>query len=224
MSTTVVITPAIAASAGAGAALVPLAAIVGTALWAAARAAAHDPACAELLERSREQLRRERLATIELRTTDLERLRRCGVEARFEARAIARDSVRLSAGDEPVWAARTESGIRLIGDEAALRRLLVANTTSRVVEFLRGRGLEVETRDVGRELVVVGRGSGRRAVEVAVGGTGEARVDLKNFAGKECEREVRDLAAALEGTITSFCPKPEYYGTAAVRAGSATRA
>lgn len=226
MSTTVVISP-VAASGVAGSAVLPLALVVGTGLWAAARAmAAQDEVCAKLLAKSREDLRRERLASIELRTADIERLTRSALEARFQATPLPRGGVRLVGGSgHPVWAARTPNGIQLIGGETSLRCLLVANTASRVAEHLRSRGLQVETgRTRTGEITLVGKGVGAQAVEITVEASGEAQVDLGGFRGKECEQVVRDLATAIEGTITRFCPKPEYYGGAAVKVGGTERA
>jgi hypothetical protein len=226
MSTTVVISP-VAASGVAGSAILPLALVVGTGLWAAARAiAAQDETCAKLLAKSREDLRRERLAMLELRSADLGRLTRSALEARFQATSLPGGAVRLAEGSRvPVWAARTADGIQLMGEEASLRRLLVANTASRAVEHLRSRGFQVET---GRmrtgETALVGRPGAGQGVEVVIGSSGEAHVDLTGFRGKECERVARDLATAIEGTITSFCPKSEYYGGAAVKVGETERA
>jgi hypothetical protein len=113
----------------------------------------------------------------------------------------------------------------LIGDEAELRRLLIANTASRAAEHLRSRGFQVE---MGRtrtgELTLDGRPGGTQGVEITIESSGEARVDLTGFQGKGCEQVVRDLATAVEGTITRFCPKPEYYGGAAVKVGGTERA
>ncbi len=63
----------------------------------------------------------------------------------------------------------------------------------------------------------MGRGSAPLLSGVVVGRAGEAKVDPKNFAGRECEGVVRDLAAAIDGTIVSFCPKPEYHNPAPVK-------
>ncbi len=216
MSTTVVISPVAAGAAGAGIASLVLG--VGTGVWAAVQAlTAQDETCRRLLAKSREQLRRERLAMAELSTTNLERLTQSALEAKFRPTPLPGGGVRFAAGPDPVWATRTPTGILLVGGEAALRRLLVANTTSRAVEHLKARGLRVETaRTRSGAISLVGRSTGRQAIQVHITSSGEAHVDLDGFQGKACEQVVRDLATALEGTITRFCPKPEYYGGAAV--------
>ena len=66
------------------------------------------------------------------------------------------------------------------------------------------------------EIQIAAKGRGREVIDVVVGGNGEARIDPKNFAGRKCEGIVQDLATALDGTVVSFYPKAEFYGTASV--------
>jgi hypothetical protein len=214
MSTNVIISPVAAATGTTAAAgILPLVVAAG-AVWAVSRAlAAHD------LEKSREELRRERLMTMQLRTADLDRLARSASEERLSVTPLSHDSIRLGSGHrEHLWALRTPEGIRLVGHEESLRRLVRANTVSRAVEHLQARGFRVNVarRECG-EIKISAAGQGRRVVQVAVGGSGEATVDPQNFEGRECEGFVRDLAAAIDGTVVSFCPKPEYWSAAPVK-------
>lgn len=221
MSTTVTVSPAVTTPTSATGLLLPLA-LVGAGLWAVARAiAAQDETCARLLVKSREDLRQERLATLELRSEDLARLARSAREARLFTSALPGGSIRLRAEHgHPVWAMRTPTGIQLMGGEAAIRRLLIANTTSRAVEALRARGFQVVATPTARGGVgLVGKGVGRQVITVSVGGSGEARMDLQGFQGKTCEGIVRNLATAMEGTITDFRLKPEYLSSAPVTVG-----
>jgi len=226
MSTNVIITPVAAAAGTAAAPLLPFivagAAIAGVGLFLAAT----DKEYAALRKKSREQLRAERWASMQLRTTDLDRLMRSARDVRFEMQSLSRDALRLqSTSREPVWAVREPEGIRLIGREDSLRHLAVAHTTSRAIEHLHGRGYRVKT-TIKRpgEVHISAAGQDHRVVNVTVAGHGEATVDPQHFAGRECEKMVRDLAAAIEGTVVKFCPKPEYFSTAPVKVGGVTRA
>jgi hypothetical protein len=225
MSTNVIITPVAAATGVSAVGILPLVVAVG-AVWAVSRALeATDAEYAALVEKSREDLRRERLATIQLHTTDLDRLVRSAGEARFRMTPLAAGSVRLRTGPrETLWAVRTPDGISLVGHEQTLRRLAVANTTSRAVEHLRARGYRVTTaQQPSGEIRISAAGRGREAVHVVVGGSGEATVDPQHFAGRACEGVVHDLAAAIDGTVVSFCPKPEYWTAVPVKVGGVTR-
>ncbi len=204
MSTVVVVTPFVT--------FTPLAVAAGAG-WVMVQAlAAQDVACARLLERSREELRRERWAAVTLRSSDLERLLRSAREARFRASSLA-SGVRLTSDTgQPVWAARAGDGLQLVGREEALRPLLAADTRSRAVEFLRGRGFQVDaTMTASGETRIDARQEGSRAVTIEVSSRGEATVDPRGFRGPECETFTRDLGAALGGTIVRACRKPEYY-------------
>lgn len=226
MSNTVEINTGIPVAALAGAAIAPVA-IAGALAFGVIRAlATDDPQCAELLRKSREALRRERWATIELRSADLGRLVRSAREARFSASPLAADRVRLTGAHEaPVWAARTPSGMRLVGNEAVLRELVTRHTASRAEEFLRSRGFDVEmARTLSGELRLLGKSGGPKAVKVAVGTAGETSVDPLGFKGPECETFVRDLSAAIEGTITSVRRKPEYWAAPGITLGQTHRA
>ena len=227
MSTNVIISP-VAAAAGttAAAPILPLVLAAGAVLALGMALAATDEEYAALVKQSREELRRQRLATMQLRTTDLDRLVRSAGEAQFRMTPLAAGSVRLqTAARERIWLVRKPEGIRLVGHESALRRLAVANTTSRAVEHLQARGFRVtQKRQRSGEIQISAAGRGREVVHVAVGGSGEAKVDPQHFAGRECERVVRDLAAAIDGTVVNFCPKPEYLTAAPVKVCGVTRA
>lgn len=223
MSTTVVIEPAVPESRAGGAVLVPLALLAGTGLWAAVRALTdQDDTSGRLLEKSREQLREERWATMTLRSTDLDRFTRSAREARYLATPVGAGGVRLTAErGAAVWAARTPEGLRLVGTEASLRQLAVANTTSRAAEFLRARGFRVEAmRTKTGETCLVGRSPDARAVSIGVAASGAASVDPVGFKGPECDGFVRDLSAALEGSIVQASRKPEYFGAASITPGA----
>jgi hypothetical protein len=226
MSTTVTVSPAVTTPTSPNGVLLPLA-LVGAGLWAVARAiAAQDETCARLLAQSRADLRQERLATLELRSVDLARLARSAREARFFTSALPGGSLRLRAEQgHPVWAMRTPTGIQLLGGEAAMHRLLIANTTSRAAEALRANGFQVvATQNARGRVGLVGKGVGRQVVTVSVGGSGEARMDLQGFQGKACEGIVRNLATAMEGTVTDFRLKPEYHSSAPVTVGGKAHA
>lgn len=226
MSSTAVISPVAPTTGVAGTAIVPLALLVGTALWAAARAiAAADPKCAEFLNKSREDLRRERLAIVDLRTCDFDRVVRAAREASFRTESLQGGATRVSGpGETPVWMTRTPSGVRMVGSEASMQRLLIANTASRAAEHLLGRGFRVQlTRTGSGEVTLLGKGGGTQALKVRVSGAGEASVDMEKFQGKECEEVVHGLATAIEGSITSFCRKPEYFAAPPVKIGGKTR-
>lgn len=225
MSTNVIITPAAAATGITATGILPLVLAAG-AVWAVSRVlAAMDAEYAALVEKSRDELRRQRLATMQLRTTDLDRLVRSAVEARFRMTPLSNGSVRLRIGPrDTLWAVRMPEGIRLVGHEHALRRLAVANTASRAVEHLRARGYRVTTAPQrSGEVRISAAGRGREAVQVVVGSSGEATVDPQHFTGRECEGVVRDLAAAIDGTVVKSCPKPEYWSTAPVKVCGVTR-
>ena len=226
MSTNVIITPVVAAAGTTAAApILPFVLAAGAVLAVGMALAATDEEYAELVKKSREELRRQRLATMQLRTTDLDRLVRSADEARFRMTQLSDGSVRLRTGSrETLWAVRVPEGIRLVGHEHALRRLAVANTASRAVEHLQARGYRVTTAPQrSGEIRISAAGRGREAVQVVVGGSGEATVDPQHFIGCECEGMVRDLAAAIDGTVMNFCPKPEYWSTAPVKVCGVTR-
>jgi hypothetical protein len=225
MSTNVIITP-VAAAAGttAAAPLLPFilagAAVTGVGLFLAAT----DEQYAALRKKTREQLRDERWASMQLRTTDLDRLIRSACDVQFETKPLSREAVRLqTTSREPVWAVREPGGIRLIGHEHSIRDLAVAHTTSRAIEHLQARGYRVKTTKRRGEVQITAAGQGRRVVDVVVTGHGEATVDPQHFAGRECEGVVRDLAAAIDGTVVNFCPKPEYFNVAPVKVCGVTR-
>lgn len=220
MSTNVIITPVASAAAGTAAApIVPLLLAAG-AVWLVSRAlAASDEEYAALMEQSREDLRGDRLATMQLQSTDLQRLTRSAREVQFRLTPLSQESVKLSNSPrEPVWATRDAAGIRLIGNEQAIRRLSIANTASRAIEHLKGKGYRVKaTAKRNGEVHISANGRGREVVDVVVGGHGEAKVDPQHFAGRECETVVRDLAAAIDGAVVMSCPKPEYFTAAPVK-------
>ena len=225
MSTNVIITPVAAAAGTAAAPILPLVLAAGAVLAVGLALAATDEEYAALVKKSREELRRERLATMQLRTADLDRLVRSAGEAHFRMTQLSNGSVRLRSGPgETLWAVRMAEGIRLVGHEHALRRLAVANTASRAIEHLQARGYRVTTvPQRSGEVRISAAGRGREAVQVVVGGSGEATVDPQHFTGRECEGVVRDLAVAIDGTVVQSCPKPEYWSTAPVKVCGVTR-
>ena len=225
MSTNVIITPVATAAGTAAAPILPLVLAAGAVLAVGIALAATDEEYATLVKKSREELRRQRLGTMQLRTTDLDRLVRSAGEAHFRMTPLAAGSVRLQTGaHQRIWLVPKPEGICLVGHEPALRRLVVANTTSRAVEHLQAGGYRVKTalRRNG-EIQISAAGRGRQVVQVVVGGSGEATVDPQHFAGRECEGVVRDLAAAIDGTVVTFCPKPEYFNVAPVKVCGVTR-
>jgi hypothetical protein len=227
MSTNVIITPVATAAAGTAVApILPFIAVAG-ALWLLHRAvAATDEEYGRLLEQSRDGLKQERLMTMQLRTEDLGRVCRSGREMQFSMTRLSPESAKLRTETrEPVWVVREPQGVRLVGSAHALRRLAVANTASRSIEYLQGRGFHVKaaTKRSG-EVFISAAGQGRQAVELVVGNAGEAKVDLQHFAGRECEGVVRGLADAIEGSVVSARPKPEFYAVAPVKVGGVKRA
>ncbi len=179
--------------------------------------AGRDPACEKLLAQTRNDLRRERLAALTLRSFDLRRLTQSARESRFTHRQLDAGRIRLATPTGAIlWAARTPDGLRLVGQEQAIRSLLVANTASRALEHLRSRGLDVTVRrSVNGELSIAGAGIQKRKIDVTVRPNGEAKVEPANY-GKSCGQQVNDLAHAVEGEIAYFKPKPEYFGGATV--------
>src|SRR5262249_15119795 len=139
--------------------------------------------------------------------------------------ALSPDAIRVeSMAREPIWLIREPDGIRLVGQEDSLSRLTVANTRSRIVEHLHGRGQRVKTTTKpSGEVHITATGEGRRVINVVVRGHGEAKIDPQHFSGRECEGVMRDLAAAIEGTIVRSCPKPEYFNPAPVKVCGVTR-
>lgn len=126
---------------------------------------------------------------------------------------------------DPVWATRTPTGISIVGGTGSVSRVLVANTVSRLTQTLASRGATVtpvRTR-ANRVEFVAAPASDQRQIHVAVTPTGEAIVDAINHHGPECETVARDLAAAMEGTITATCRKPEFFGGAVARIGAKQR-
>lgn len=224
MSTNVIITPVAQAAGVAIAAPILLAgvAVAGVGLFLAAT----DEKYAALRKKTRNQLRDERWASMQLRSADLDRLMQTARDVHFDMTPLSREAVRLqTASHEPVWAVRDEEGIRLIGREQSLRHLAVAHTTSRAIEHLQGRGYRVKTSTKrSGEVRISAAGQGRRVVDVVVGGHGEARVDPQHFPGRECEGVVRDLATAIEGAVVKSCPKPEYFAVAPVKVSGVARA
>jgi hypothetical protein len=213
MSTTITVTPVAATSVGLGSVIAPLA-MAGIGLWAAARVlAAHDQECRRLLDETRDELRDERLAAIQLRTPDLDRLVQSVGEAKLASRFVSDRAIRIDSAGEPVWAMRTAGGVAVFGREAAVHRVLVANTISRVVEHLSRQGFTFDTgRKTPDSVNLVASGPRREVIDITVSKAGEAIVDPLNYSGPACERAVQDLAAAVDGLITQSCRKPEYFG------------
>lgn len=216
MSTTVTISPT---SEGNGVANVAAAGVA--ALGAALAAVLTDDAeCQRMLAQVREEQRAARLASANLRTPDLARLAQSAREANFTVRA-GRDWLRIDVpGQAPVWVAKRETGLALAGGREALQRVLVANTVSRLSQPLAARGFTVGQAPARRgrnDVELIAKAADNREIRVSVAASGDATVDPLNYHGTECDPLVKDLAAAVDGTITSYCRKPEYFGGGTVR-------
>jgi hypothetical protein len=220
MSTTVTINPSTD-----GVGVIPVAAAGVSAIGSLLGAVLTDDAeCRQMLEQARLEQRAQRFASIKLRTSDLARLAQGAREAQFSVRETKNWlRIEVPGQRDPVWAARTPDGIAIVGGAETAGRVSVANTVSRLTQILASRGSSVApvaSRSGSREVEFVARSSDNKQLKIAVMPSGEAVVDAVNHRGPECEQVARDLAAAIEGTITSFCRKPEYFGSAAVRVGS----
>jgi hypothetical protein len=180
-----------------------------------------DAECRPFLERGKDELRRQRLATLELRSRDSAHLVRAGHAIHLPAVTTPEGGMRFGTDDRArVWAVPSETGLRLVGHEDALRALVMTSSALRTREFLEARGYQVDSAPAPTgELTLVARNRETKTVSVSVARTGATTVDTSGFSGRACEALVRDLSVALEGTITRFCPKPEYYNAPTVRAG-----
>ncbi len=222
MSITVTISPII----GVGViAVVGVAAVASAAVLMAA-ALTDDDECKEMLEQARTEQRAQRFASIRLRTSDLARLAQSAREAQFNVREH-KDWVRIDVPGQrdPVWAAKTPGGISIVGGSESVGRVSVANSVSRLTQSLVSRGstlARVPSRPGARDVQFVVTAPNNKQLQIAVTPSGEAVVDAVNHHGPECEQVARDLAAAMEGTVTSFCRKPEFFG-GGVRIGSKQR-
>jgi hypothetical protein len=223
MSTTVTVSPS-----ADGTGLVPLvgAALAGVATVFVA-ALSDDAECRRMLEAARNEQRAQRFASIRLRTMDLCRLAQSAREANLNVRE-GNGWMRIDvAGHDSVWATRTPTGVTIAGGSGSMSQVLVANAVSRLTQTLTSRGSTlkpVRQRSAAHPVEFVATGADRKQIHVAVTPAGEAIVDALNHHGPECETVVRDLAAAMEGTITSSCRKPEFFGGMGVRIGGKQRA
>jgi hypothetical protein len=219
MSTTVTISPA---AAGEGLVLLAAASIAAAGFLLSA-VLTDDAECQQMLEQARREQRAQRFGLITLRTSDLRRLAQSAREARFTVRETA-DYVRVDVPGQrdPVWAVRTPVGIAIAGGADSGARVSVANTVSRLTQTLAARGsrlTRVETRRADRSVEFAATTLADRQLTIAVTPSGEAVVDVVNHHGSECDRVVRDLAAGMEGTITSSHRKPEFFGGGGVLIG-----
>lgn len=197
---------------------------VGSSLVAALK---DDAECRNMLEQARLEQRTERFAVIRLRTSDLGRLAQSAREAQFTVRE-ARDWVRIDVPGQrdSVWAVRTPAGIAIAGGAESGARVSVANSVSRLTRTLASKGANVAlvpSRDGRQHVEVVATTPDGKQLKIAVTPTGKATVDAVNHRGPECEQAVRDLAVAMEGSITHFCRKPEFFG-GGVQIGNKQRA
>lgn len=224
MSTTVTVSPA-----AEGSGLVP---IVGgaVALVAAGLAAVltDDAECRAMLETARRDQREQRFSTIRLRTSDLGRFVQSAREANLHVRQSGDWArIEMPGHRDPVWVVRTADGLTVAGGNPGVSQVLVANSVSRLTQTLAARGTvltRVPQRTAVHPVEFVATGADNKQLHVAVDTSGAAVVDALNHHGPECEQVAQDLAVAMEGTITSFCRKPEYFGGAAVRLGVKQRA
>lgn len=187
-----------------------------------------DAECQRMLEQARLEQRAQRFANLTLKTFDLGRLAQSAREARFGVRET-KDWLRIDVPGQrdPVWAARTSTGIAMVGGAETADRVKVANSVSRLTQTLASKGAtlaRVPSGSRGRNTEFEAVMPDNRRLKIAVTPSGNAVVDAVNHLGPECERVVRDLAAAMEGTITSSRRKPEYFGSAAVEVGRKQRA
>ena len=224
MSTTVTISPII------GVGLVAVAGVAAVASVAVLMASVltDDAECKQMLEEARREQRAQRFVSIGLRSFDLSRLAQSAREAQFSVREH-KDWVRIDVPGQrdPVWAARTTAGIAIVGGTQTAARVSVANTVSRLTQILASRGsivTPVASRSTGREVEFVATSSDNKRLQIAVMPSGEAVVDAVNHRGSECEKIASDLAAAMEGTVTSYRRKPEFFGGAGVRVWGKQRA
>ncbi len=223
MSTTVTISPS-----ADGVGLIPVAAGAVAAVGSLLGAVLTDDAeCKQMLEQARREQRAQRFASISLRTSDLGRLAQSAREAQFTVREH-QDWVRIDVPGQrdPVWAARTAAGIAIVGGAESVGRVSVANSVSRITQTLALRGstmTRVASRPGGRDVEFVATAPNNRQLKIAVTPSGEAVVAAVNHHGPECEQVARDLAAAMEGTVTSSCRKPEFFG-GGIRIGDKQRA
>lgn len=215
MSTTVTISPA-SEDNSIGASAAATIAAVGSAF---AAVLTDDADCKRMLEQARHEEQAQRLASVNLRTPDLRRLAQSAREAHFIVRET-NNLVRIEVPGhrDPVWATKSDNGLAVIGGRESLQRVRVANTVSRLSQPLVQRGFTLKGGASGRndfELVATNRDN--RQIRITVASSGNAIIDAVNYHGKECEEVVKDLAAAVDGRITSYCHKPEYFGGTSVR-------
>lgn len=187
-----------------------------------------DADCQKMLELARVEQRTQRFASIKLRTCDLSRLAQSAREAQFSIRQ-GKDWLRIDVPGQrdPVWAARTPNGIAIVGGTESVGRVSMANSVSRLTQTLASKGLTVSrvpSRSGSRHVEFVATTPDNKQLQIAIRPGGEAVVDAVNHRGPECEQIARDLAAAMEGTVTAYCRKPEFFGGGAVLVGSKQRA
>ena len=224
MSTTVTINPS-----ADGVGVIPFAAAGVSAVGALLSAVLTDDAdCRKMLEQARVEQRTQRFASIRLRTCDLSRLAQSAREAQFSIRE-GKDWLRIDVPGQrdSVWATRTPAGIAIVGGSESVGRVSMANSVSRVTQTLTSKGLSVSrmpSRPGRRDAEFVATAPGNRRLEIAIAPSGEAVVDAVNHRGPECEQIAQDLAASMEGTVTAYCRKPEFFGGGGVLAWSKQRA
>ena len=214
MSTTVTINPVVSVCA---ATVAGIGALLGAVLI-------DDADCQRMLEQVRQDERAQRFASISLRSSDLARLAQGAREAQFSVRET-KDWLRIDVPGQrdPVWATRTQEGIAIAGGARTIEQVSVANTVSRLTQMLASRGAtvaRVPARAGGRDVEFVATAADNRQLLIDVKPSGEAVVDAVNHRGPECETVARDLAAAMEGEITSFSRKPDYFGGVSARVRS----
>jgi hypothetical protein len=220
MSTTVTISPS---DAGEGVILLA-AATVAAAGFLLSAVLTDDAECKQMLEQARREQRAQRFGLLTLRTSDLGRLAQSAREAQFTVRENS-NYIRIDVPGQrdPVWAVRTAHGIAIAGGADSGARVSVANTVSRLTQTLAARGstlARVPSRQGRRGVEFAAPTANNRQLKIAVTPSGEAVVDAVNHHGPECDQAARDLAAAMDGRITSFSRKPEFFGGGGVLIGS----
>jgi len=217
MSTTVTISPNSDGS-GIAALAAGSVAVVGSVF---AAVLTDDAECKRMLEQARQEQQAQRLASVNLRTPDLRRLAQSAREAHFTV-LEGRNWLRIDVPGQrvPVWVAKRDSGVTLAGGRETLQQVLVANSVSRLSQPLVQRGFTLRGVASQKDFELVATNQDNLQLRITVASSGDATVDAVNYHGKECEEVVKDLAAAVDGSITAYHHKPEYFGGACVRIGT----
>lgn len=183
-----------------------------------------DPGTQARQDAAQQLLRRRRMTAWTLGARDLGRLARTAQATGFAVTRLPNGALRMksTASSEPGLLARTTpAGLRLVGEESALRRLVAADNVALATQYLKEtRGLQVKVARTPSGEVRLTADEGTRRIEVDVRSDGRARVDLSGFKGRECEPVMRDVATALQGQIANYKPKPELFQPVPVTVGT----